>query len=99
VDGETEKVMSLEPLRAKWHAFGWKVIEMDGHDFKEILLALSHAKKTKDAPTVIIAYTTKGKGVSFMEGKVEWHGAAPNSQQLKLSLEELEFSSPGGESE
>ena len=99
VDGDTEKVMSLEPLSAKWQAFGWEVLEIGGHNFESILSALARAEQAKGRPAVIIAHTVKGKGVSFMECKAEWHGAAPNSEQLALALKELDSSVPGGKNE
>ena len=77
IDGPTEEVMSLESLLAKWQAFGWNTLEIDGHNMKEILKALEEAEKVKGKPTVIIAHTLKGKGVSFAEGKVGYHGIAP----------------------
>jgi len=77
IDGPTEEVMRLEPLIDKWQAFGWHTIEIDGHDMKEILNALEKAEKVKNQPTVIIAHTLKGKGVSFAEGVVGYHGIAP----------------------
>lgn len=89
LDGPTEKVMPLEPLADKWRAFNWNVIEINGHDFNEIFSALEKAEKTKGKPTIIIAHTIKGKGVSFMEGKAEWHGNAPKGEELKQALEAL----------
>jgi len=83
-DDLNENVIGLEPLRAKWEAFNWQVIEIDGHDFKQISRAFEEFKKTEGRPTVIIAHTIKGKGVSFMEGIPEWHGS------VKLKPEELE---------
>ncbi len=88
-DGLTEEVMPLEPLADKWRAFNWNAIEINGHDFDEIFSALEKAEKEKGKPTIIIAHTVKGKGVSFMEGKSEWHGKAPNVDELKKALEEL----------
>lgn len=89
IDGPTEEVMALEPLAEKWKAFGWKVIEIDGHNFNQILSALNPDKVEKDKPLVIIARTIKGKGVSFMEGVVDFHGKAPTKEQRDLALEEL----------
>ncbi len=77
IDGSTEEVMKLEPLADKWRAFGWNVIQVDGHNMAEILTCLDEAEKTKQKPTVIIARTTKGKGVSFAEGVVGYHGISP----------------------
>ncbi|MDQ7032947.1 MAG: transketolase [Desulfonauticus sp.] len=90
-DDFCENITSLEPLAEKWKAFGWNVIEINGHDFKEIAFAFDLAKKIKKRPTCIIAHTIKGKGVSFMENNPEWHGSrAPTEEELKLALEELE---------
>ena len=90
LDGPTEQIMSLEPIPDKWRAFGWHVIEIDGHNFKEILTALDDAKEVKGKPTRIVAHTVKGKGVSFMEGAVGFHGKAPDEEQFKLAIKELE---------
>ena len=89
LDGPTEQIMSLEPLSDKWKSFGWHVIEINGHDFKEILKAFEDAKEVKGKPTVIIAHTVKGKGVSFMEGAVGFHGKAPNKEQHDQAMKEL----------
>lgn len=89
VDGATEKVMSLEPFADKWRAFGWEVLEVDGHDIEALMSALQRANAVKGTPTVIIAHTVKGKGISFMEGRVEWHGRAPDRDQLAAALREL----------
>lgn len=88
-EGRTEEIMSLEPLADKWKAFGWHVTEINGHDMREILEALELAKATRGRPTVIIAKTIKGKGVSFMEGVVKFHGTAPTDEELALALKEL----------
>ncbi|WP_406608322.1 transketolase, partial [Candidatus Infernicultor aquiphilus] len=77
IDGPTKEVMCLEPLLAKWQAFGWHTIEIDGHDMSQILSALDEVEKIKGQPTVLIAHTLKGKGVSFAEGVVAYHGLAP----------------------
>lgn len=90
IDGETEKVMSLNPLDEKLKAFGWNVVEIDGHDFNQILSALEQSK-TSDKPFAIIANTVKGKGVSFMENNAGWHGKAPNDEQFEQALKELEI--------
>ena len=90
IDGWNRDVMNLEPFPAKWQAFGWQVIEVDGHDFSQLTQAFKKAKQIKGQPTVIIAHTVKGKGVSFMENNVDFHGAAPNDIELKLALKELE---------
>ena len=82
--------MSIEPVVDKWEAFGWNVIETDGHDIARILSALNEAEKVKGKPTMIIAHTIKGKGVSIFEGKVEYHGIAPTKEELEIALKELE---------
>lgn len=87
--GEICDVMNIEPIQDKWKAFGWHVIELDGHDFSQIRAALQGARATKGQPTLLLAHTVKGKGISFMENKAEWHGSAPNAEQLALSLAEL----------
>ena len=89
IDGEVEKVMNVAPLDEKWRAFGWHVIEINGHDFKEIFDALDEARTVKGKPTMVIAKTVKGKGVSFMENLASWHGSAPNAEQAEKALEEL----------
>ncbi len=89
IDGPTEEVMGLEPLPDKWRAFGWHTIVIDGHSYREILAAFDEAAATRGRPTAIIARTVKGKGVSFMENAVEWHGVAPNAQQREQALAEL----------
>ena len=89
-DGLTEQIMPLEPLAAKWKAFNWNVIQIDGYNFEQIISALEKAENTINRPTVIIAHTTKGKGVSFMEWSPEWHGKAPKKESLeKIIKEEL----------
>lgn len=90
IDGDTEKVMALEPLEKKWQSFNWNTICIDGHDFNEILSALEQFKLNSNKPFVIIAKTVKGKGVSFMENEAGWHGKAPNQEQLKIALNELD---------
>lgn len=94
IDGPTEQVMSLEPLADKWRAFGWHTIETDGHSFPGILSAFAEAASVQGRPTAIIASTIKGKGVSFMENAVEWHGTAPNAEQRDRALADL-----GGEND
>jgi transketolase len=91
IDGDTEKVMRLEPYCEKWAGFGWNVIECDGHDLEQLTAALDQAQAVEGAPTAIIANTVKGKGVSFMENKAEWHGIPPDDEQLALALKELEI--------
>jgi transketolase len=82
-------VMNLEPLPEKWQAFGWRVFETDGHDFNQIFDALTKANQVKGQPSVIIAHTVKGKGVSFMENNVDFHGKAPNAAEMEKALKEL----------
>jgi len=90
IDGFTEDVMSLEIVRERWRAFGWNVIEVDGHNMKEILDALHKADAHKKQPTMIILHTVKGKGVSFMENKAEYHGVAPNDEEYEKAMKELD---------
>ena len=89
IDGWNWEVMNLEPLGDKWRSFGWHVIEIDGHDFNQILAAFEQAKSVKEQPTVIIAHTIKGKGVSFMENNLEFHGRAPTPEEAERALREL----------
>ena len=89
IDGSVEEVNSPYPIPEKFAAFGWNVIEIDAHNFDEIEAALEKAKATKDKPTAIIAKSVKGKGVSFMENQVSWHGAAPNAEQYEIAMAEL----------
>ncbi len=89
IDGYVKDVMPLEPIADKWVAFGWHVIKVDGHDFCQLIDAFDEAERTKGKPTFILADTVKGKGVSFMEGKVDWHGVAPNAEQAAAALKEL----------
>lgn len=89
IDGPVAEVMSLEPLTEKWRAFGWYVIEVDGHDIEAILQAVAEAQQVKGQPAIIIARTVKGKGVSFMENQVDWHGKAPKKEELEQALKEL----------
>lgn len=90
IDGNTKDVMPLDPLKKKTEAFGWHTMEIDGHDFKQILSAFEKAKKVKGKPVMILIKTTPGKGVSFMEGKHEWHGKPPTAEQAKIALAELQ---------
>jgi len=90
LSGRTCDIMSLEPVIQKWEAFGWHVIDIDGHDFDQILGALTRAEKTKGGPTMITARTIKGKGVSFMENNVAFHGKAPTPEEAQRALKELE---------
>lgn len=88
-DGPLAKIMEVKPLADKWQAFGWHVIEVDGHDFEQILSALDQADQIKGEPTIIIARTIKGKGISFFEGKAKYHGIAPTREELERALKEL----------
>lgn len=90
LDGWNREVMNLEPLDKKWEAFGWNVIEVDGHDFEQLIDTFERVKLVKGQPTVIIAHTVKGKGVSFMENNPDFHGKAPNANEVKIALQELE---------
>lgn len=89
IDGNIDDVMSPNPIADKWRAFGWNVIEIDGHDIQEIFMALDKAKTVKGQPTMIVAHTVKGKGVSFMENQAGWHGAAPKPEEKERALAEL----------
>jgi transketolase len=89
IDGKCEDIMGLEPLAAKWQAFGWHTIEINGHDMAQIMAAYEQAKTIKGKPAIIIARTVKGKGVSFMEGVVGFHGRAPTEEEASKALEEL----------
>ena len=90
IDGATKDVMPSEPLDKKLDAFNWHVIKIDGHDFAQILAALSEARRTKGKPTAILMTTVKGKGVSFMENQAGWHGKAPNADEFAIAKAELE---------
>jgi transketolase len=90
LSGWTRNIMNLEPFTRKWQAFGWHIIDIDGHDFDQILSACQRAEKIKDKPTVIITRTIKGKGVSFMENNAEFHGKAPTWEEAERALKELE---------
>ena len=90
LDGWNRDIMNIEPLNKKWAAFGWHTIEVDGHNLGDLLEAFNHVKKVKSQPAVIIAHTVKGKGVSFMENNPDFHGKAPNPDQVKIALKELE---------
>jgi transketolase len=95
IDGQVEKIKSIEPIAEKWRAFGWHVIEIDGHDMRQILEALAEASAVKGRPTHIHARTVKGKGVSFMEKAPDgFHGVAPNDEEAARALAELEASWP-----
>ncbi len=90
IDGRIEEIMELAPLVDKWESFGWYVIQCDGHNIEELLKAFAKAKTIKQKPTVIIADTIKGKGVSFMEGVVDFHGRAPTEEEKSIALGELD---------
>lgn len=89
LDGWVKDIMPLDPLSDKWKSFGWEVIEIDGHDMNQILDAFKKAEEVKGKPTVIIASTTKGKGVSFMENNLDFHGASPTKEQYEQAMKEL----------
>jgi len=90
IDGRVEDIMGMEPLVDKWKAFGWNVQEIDGHDFSQIDEAVQRADKPRDdRPNLIVARTTKGKGVSFMEDKFQYHGVAPSMDELRRAMDEL----------
>jgi transketolase len=91
IDGPLHEVMSVEPIGDKFRAFGWETCEIDGHDIGAILRTLNEARQVKDRPFAIVARTIKGKGCSFMEGQVDWHGKAPTQEELERAL--LEFDS------
>ena len=89
IDGYTEDIMPLEPLEDKYKAFNWHVLHIDGHNIREIIDAVNHAKAVYEKPTVIIAHTIPGKGVSFMENLPEWHGKPPKEDEAKIALHDL----------
>lgn len=91
IDGRLQEVMNPEPIPEKWRAFGWNVIEIDGHDMPQILGAYDVAGEVKGMPTIIIGKTVKGKGVSFMEHAIGFHGVAPTEEECKLALDELGY--------
>jgi transketolase len=90
IDGNTEEVMRLESIRDRWSSFGWHAIEIDGHDMVQILEALYEADNHKKTPSVVILDTIKGKGVSFMENNIDFHGVPPNEMEYNLAMEELD---------
>jgi len=95
IDGNTEEVMGLEPLADKWRAFGWHVREVDGHDIDQLSFAYERFKLEKKKPTMIIAHTIKGKGVSFIENQVDWHGIPPKKgDEVQRALADLGFTAP-----
>ena len=89
IDGSNDEVMKVAPVKEKFEAFGWYVQEIDGHNLEEIISAVENGKK-QDKPVMIVANTIKGKGVSFMENNVSWHGKAPNDEEYKKAMKELE---------
>ncbi|MGH7339417.1 MAG: hypothetical protein ACREKH_02915, partial [Candidatus Rokuibacteriota bacterium] len=89
LDDFTARILDLEPLVAKWQAFGWPVLEIDGHDFAQIDKALDQAEATRGRPTLIVAHTVKGKGVSFMENNPEWHGKSPRPAEAVAAIREI----------
>jgi transketolase len=89
LDGWIKDIMAIEPVVDKWKGFGWHVIEIDGHNFHQIIKAIDEAMVTQGRPTMIIAKTVKGKGVSFMENNIEFHGMAPTREQMEVALKEL----------
>ena len=89
LDGHVRDIMDLQPLAAKWKSFGWHVLEIDGHDIVAIQDAFARAREIEDQPTVIVANTVKGKGVSFMEDSPAWHGKTPNEEELDMALAEV----------
>jgi transketolase len=90
IDGWNKDVMNIEPLPDKWKSFNWNVLETDGNDIAQVIEALEKAGSSSGKPSVIIAHTTKGEGVSFMENNPDFHGKAPNAEELKKALKELE---------
>ena len=90
IDGFCCDVMKIEPITEKWKAFGWNVLDIDGHNMEQIVDALDEAERVKGKPTVIVARTVKGKGVSFFEGKAEYHGITPTREEQEKALKELE---------
>jgi transketolase len=89
ISGFTEDVMPLEPLKAKYEAFNWHVLDIDGHNYQEIIDSVNHARAVYENPTVVICHTIPGKGVDFMEWKWQWHGKAPDAGEAKIALKEL----------
>lgn len=89
IDGDVRDIVNIHPIKDKFEAFGWHTIEIDGHNYRQIYDAFIQAKHTKGKPTVIIAHTIKGKGVSFMENNFKWHGVAPNKEEYERAIAEL----------
>ncbi len=90
IDGPIRQVLCPEPFPEKWRAFGWECVEVDGHDFGQLYDSLLRPERPSSVPRVVVAHTVKGKGVSYMENRVEWHGKAPGPELLRIALEELE---------
>lgn len=97
IDGATEKVMSIEPIISKWRAFGWHVMDINGHDMDQIVNAINRAEEVHGEPSIIVANTIKGKGVPFMEGSLAFHGKAADDDQLEIALEALDEKDGGDE--
>ncbi|GAB6073067.1 transketolase [Venenivibrio stagnispumantis] len=89
IDGDVRQIINIHPIKEKLQAFHWHTVEIDGHDYNQIISAFEEAKNTKGKPTCIIAHTIKGKGVSFMENNFKWHGVAPNKEQYEKAMAEL----------
>jgi transketolase len=89
IDGDVEQVMGIAPLAAKWRAFNWHVVDLDGHDMEQILAALAEARRTRGKPTVLLAHTVMGKGVSYMEDDFKWHGMPPSVEQAERAMRDL----------
>lgn len=90
LDGATHDIMPLEPIIDKWKAFGFQVLEINGHNLRQVMDSLDTALEVHSKPTVVLAHTTKGKGVSFMENTALWHGAVPNAEQYAQARHELQ---------
>ncbi len=99
IDGPVAEVKSVERIGERFAAFGWNVVEIDGHDISAIMAALAEARRAEGRPTVVVARTIKGKGVSFMENQVGWHGTAPKPDQVQAALAELDASGEGGDAQ
>ena len=97
IDGPVADIKSMERIGDRFAAFGWHVVEIDGHDIPAIMAALAEARNTQGWPTVVVARTVKGKGVSFMENQLGWHGTAPKPDQVRAALAELDASGEGGD--
>jgi transketolase len=96
LDGPTNEIMPLEPVVDKWKSFNWYALEIDGHNIKQILDTLDETKHLHGKPSIIIAHTIKGKGVSFMENKSIWHGRVPNKEEFEIALKELQKENDNG---